>query len=305
MLIVVEGPDLTGKTTLARRLAAEVGCTVRHAAAPTRPSIEEYETNLDDFAPGYEPLVLDRWHVGENVWPTVYDRTSDFDLPTRIHVEMFMRSRGALLVYGQRDPVKLAVELVENDEPLPPELLPFVTKAYLDARVFSAEWAQSWDYDYDGDIRIREILRDAKLRADKVKPVWDVLGPGWVGIPNPRVLLVGDELGPEKEGREPPNDVPFAPYKDTSGHYLLSCVEEWRDTAIVNAHQGRTGKVRNLGEVWNAFGRPKVVALGRRAADALSSAFVPHGEVAHPQFWRRFHYKERNEYWNQILKASE
>src|SRR4051812_36778846 len=83
LLIVVEGNDLCGKTSLARRIAQLIGGEVRHAGPPTRCSIEEYETALDGYDPrSGEHLILDRWHVGEYVWLKIFGRESDFDVPT-------------------------------------------------------------------------------------------------------------------------------------------------------------------------------------------------------------------------------
>ncbi|MGH8896341.1 MAG: hypothetical protein ACRDZ4_04785, partial [Egibacteraceae bacterium] len=45
-LVVIEGPDLTGKSTLAARLGRELSGVVRHAGKPEHHPIDEYETAL-------------------------------------------------------------------------------------------------------------------------------------------------------------------------------------------------------------------------------------------------------------------
>lgn len=304
VLIVVEGPDRTGKTTLATRLAQEVRGTVRHAGPPQRGAIEEYETGLDDFDPRGPSLVLDRWHVGEYVWPTIFERPSDFLLPVRKHVEMFMQSRGAFVVFADRNTEKLKQDLVEHDEPLKPDDLDLARSLFSEARAFAEDICGLWDYEKWGDREVQLHVEHARHKEHSVTPIWNVVGPGWVGSPFPQLLLIGDELGPEKESRTPPFDVPFAPYPGTSGWYLMEYLDDlWRKVAIINSKRERTGEVRDLYAVWETFGRPRTVALGRNAAAALEEFDVPYTLVPHPQYWRRFRHREGGVYTNMLREA--
>lgn len=75
MITIIEGTDAVGKTTFARKLAEARGCEYRHAGAPTHDMWwEEY---LDPLHKGQD-IVLDRWHVGEMVWPKLFGRRSLF-----------------------------------------------------------------------------------------------------------------------------------------------------------------------------------------------------------------------------------
>lgn len=304
MLIVIEGLDLCGKTSLATRIAEKVGGQVTHAGPPSKHPLEEYEATLDGYDPrGDKHLILDRWHVGEYVWPHYFGRKTQFDLPTRRHVEMFMRSRGAFIIYAEREFSRLSLDLVEQQEPLKPEDLHEVSAAFKYALTNSGSYG-TWDFEHGSDSRVDGFILNARTRSVEVEKVWDAVGPGWVGSHRPRVLLVGDELGPEKEGRTPPDDIPFAPYTATSGHYLLPALPFWRNVALVNSLQGRKQSERDLLSIWRAFGEPSVVALGKRAASELKDQGVHHSEVPHPQFWRRFRYHERNKYALMIKEAA-
>lgn len=76
MITIIEGADGTGKTTLARRIADTSGARYIHAAAPTRDTWwDEYVVPCLDSA---HDLVLDRWHVGERIWPELFQRVSLF-----------------------------------------------------------------------------------------------------------------------------------------------------------------------------------------------------------------------------------
>lgn len=65
MIIVLEGPDLAGKTTIARDYERR-GFTYHHQGPLTSSAREAYLEPLDDMATGYH--VLDRWHLGELVY---------------------------------------------------------------------------------------------------------------------------------------------------------------------------------------------------------------------------------------------
>lgn len=76
MITILEGPDLAGKTTLAEQL----GTKVLHSGQPTHDTWQdEYVRRLiaDEDAWNHAMdghLVLDRWHIGELVYPAIYRR---------------------------------------------------------------------------------------------------------------------------------------------------------------------------------------------------------------------------------------
>jgi hypothetical protein len=71
---------------------------------------------------------------------------------------------------------------------------------------------------------------------------------------------------------------------------LPSAMDDWSRCAIINAYKGRGGGRNPLGDAWEAFGQPSVIALGESARAALDVLRVPHQMVPHPQYWRRFHH---------------
>jgi len=73
-IILLEGPDLAGKSTLATQLGAD---TVLRSGPPPRGTCWEHEYVARLFkAPLGNRVVLDRWHYGELVYPQIIGRPS-------------------------------------------------------------------------------------------------------------------------------------------------------------------------------------------------------------------------------------
>lgn len=80
-LIIIEGLDGCGKTELAGQLYIHGGTPLAllHAGQPTEEDAAcEYQLPLENLAMNQYTVVCDRWHVGERVWPELFDRTSLF-----------------------------------------------------------------------------------------------------------------------------------------------------------------------------------------------------------------------------------
>jgi len=81
MITILEGTDGTGKSTHASWLATTTKGKLIHAGAPIHANwYQEYvkpiKTHLETMPE--VPLVLDRWHMGEMIWPKVFGRKSLF-----------------------------------------------------------------------------------------------------------------------------------------------------------------------------------------------------------------------------------
>lgn len=75
MIYIIEGPDGTGKTTLANRLAAETSGSVLHGSFDPSWDMNAYLTTMMSCArliSGYKPVIIDRWCVSEIVYGTVF-----------------------------------------------------------------------------------------------------------------------------------------------------------------------------------------------------------------------------------------
>ena len=109
MLIICEGPDSVGKSSLAARFkqhvergsgVGESGVELLHKGPPVLHPLDEYVVPLLHYRPFRgEHVVCDRWHWGEGVYPQVFPRSTQFDDAVRYYTELFLMSRGAYVVH--------------------------------------------------------------------------------------------------------------------------------------------------------------------------------------------------------------
>lgn len=321
MLILIDGSDCSGKTTLAGRLLDRMrstdptaSVTYHHAGPPTEHPLDEYVEPLLGYRPGTgQHVVCDRWHVGESVYPTVVGRPSELTDGVRTYVEQFLRSRGALLAYCTASPRHLtACGDARGDAAAE------IARVGPTVRAFDAAVATSLlphvavdvtDPDDRGYDRVVETIVDAARRSDvaarRLAPFVTYVGP-----PRPALLLVGDRRGVPSTELADHGDWPaFVPRSGTSGTYLLDTLTSTRLTVREHGLQlGDVGLVNacdvdDVRACWEALGRPTTVGMGVNARRALRAADVPHRSAVHPQFQRRFLHHSRATYLRQLLSV--
>ncbi len=302
MLILIEGPDCSRKSTLATRLDARLRALfdrdtvveTRHLGPPTGHPLDEYELPLLDYEPARRHhVVCDRWHLGELVYPGVLDRPSRLDDAVFHHIELLLRSRGALLVVITPDETELRACLVRRgDDPAELERVAAVREGYVRAASRTSLpllWLK--DEEVDEDLTWL-VIEQAQLHEQAATALASLTT--YVGPPEPRLLLLGDVRA---TGATPGDPRPaFMPYSATSGHYLLTALGD-----AITEHQvglANACDVDDPGRLWRRVGRPPTVALGRNAQRAVTWAVR---DVPHPQWTRRFRYHDGESYRRQIL----
>lgn len=121
-IIILEGLDATGKSTLAKELYDKLPAPVAilHAGPPLlTTAIREYVWPLGIAAAGYT-VICDRWHLGEMVWPAVFEREDTLipDGETLRHIEeniAYLRTP-VLPLMMQRAHKEIAQELYDRGE---------------------------------------------------------------------------------------------------------------------------------------------------------------------------------------------
>lgn len=281
MLIVVEGLDRTGKTTLSRNIKAETGCGYVHFSKPTAHPLDEYVEPVVDCP----HVVFDRYHWGEMVWPQIFGRESECDWRMFLYIELALQSRGAVVVHAQRDLDAVEAACIRDNEPLVADKIKPANHLFRITRERSI--LPVWDWSWGNSFV--QICGQAAARASWSRRCTRIT-PRFIGEDSPDVLLVGDVAGPVQQAKRP---LPFVPFKNTSGYFLMGALM-YTDLkpAIVNAWQPDGVTPEPLAELWEEMGQPPIVSLGLRAGARCELLNLEHTNVKHPQYARRFQHSD-------------
>lgn len=101
MIIILEGPDGTGKTTLAKAICEKLGAKYLHLTYRWKDKIFDYHTAAIRFAARQkQPIVIDRWWPSEAVYASAFRGGSDWPMQGRM-LDRVARKYGAIYVYCQ------------------------------------------------------------------------------------------------------------------------------------------------------------------------------------------------------------
>jgi thymidylate kinase len=102
MLIILEGPDGAGKSTLANKLALNTRgiVDIRHCSQLTRDPLDEYVDDLHMYVPNTGMnIIYDRHYLGELIYGPLYRDESKVDPIVQVVIEHRLNHLGALLVH--------------------------------------------------------------------------------------------------------------------------------------------------------------------------------------------------------------
>lgn len=287
MLIILEGADGVGKSTLAAQIAQRLRndgghVQIIHKSPPRDHPLDEYVWPLLNYRAGTsDHIICDRWHLGEYVYPDIKGRATKMDRAVSAYVNLFLQGKGAatiILVPGLMAALKRSLQrgetFVDEDEN---ERAYHSFQSLSRRREVNAIWLSDPGVD-----RVIDYARHKERQARHAPFVT------WVGPRKPDVLVLGDNricrgdpCGHPR--RHPKNGTAFGPYLATSGHFLFSHLDWHPNWAYANACD-----VDNLQVMWHASGKPRVVTLGARANNIVTMYNIPHAAVPHPQYVRRF-----------------
>src|SRR4051812_3498473 len=172
------------------------GAAGHHFSKPESHPLTEYQGRWDSYRPGEGHLVFDRFHLGERVWPTIFGRPSDFDEAMCLHVELFLQSRGAVVIYATRDLELLRDELA--DEPIDLVGAERAEELFCQALQDRVEDTVMYDYARSDTSDLPMIITEAHQRQCAARKIFKVTSE-WIGNPRPRVLLVGEQFNTPPE----------------------------------------------------------------------------------------------------------
>lgn len=316
MLIILEGPDGVGKTTLAQQLHDVIReqdphstITIIRKGPPSAHPLDEYLTPLQDYVPGGGMhFIFDRWHWGEYVYPRLTGRSTQLDDQVWWYLNQYVRRLGGLMVLCHSSYQRVSEVYHERRTTHPFEradLFYDVVKLFHEASDSACLPQVNYDWADPMTIGLENIVRTARVRASYVSDLAEFVT--YVGRPKPEFLLLGDV----RHGLDPRSAVAafdhrpaFVPYPATSGHWLLSALLH-QSKLLDFAGFANACDVDDVLALWYELGEPKTVALGKNAYGKALLFGIPCGVVPHPQFGRRFYHHDQKSYAAALLAAVE
>jgi len=281
-LTIFEGPDGAGKTTAAKRLAAETGARYVHLDAfkEVHHIAPLYVEAMLPAVLGHRDVVMDRCWYSELIYGSVFrSGTSRLVSAQVCQLERLAMRCQTTLVWClpavettiKNFNARRNLELLDTDEQL--------RKVY---ELYDLDRCTLRRIYYDYETMTFEVLKDSVQSAGYQAHSLEANSAGNL---DGRVLLVGDSFGPHKEG-DPLYQWPFGSLSPLGcsrwlTEQLEQCNIEEVDLCWVNADEDEDA-ILELGD------GKDVIALGIQAGDVCQNLFDFAREAPHPQYWKRF-----------------
>ena len=316
-IIVIDGPDAVGKTTLGQHFVDHYGAKMLHQTYHPDWNIFDYHTEAlvkALYIADRKLVILDRLWLSEAIYGSVYRGGSKWPHQGRM-VDRVLMKHGALNIVATGDPevvrARHAVMKGKRSER-------FDSQMDVIARAFNTFWKGASVVDgrrtsyadditalggantrqdylrYDIGAEGKDIAGFAKTAIARLELLreWqptDALSfnfHNFAGrLPGSKFVFVGDQPNPKYEKL----DWPFYDYGNCS-LYLAAALHRlnFDERLAVWLNINVPGGTATLLDI---AGERMIVALGYKAAWALSKLDIPHTRVDHPQFARRFKFR--------------
>lgn len=314
MIIILDGPDGTGKTTLAERMCTELNAEYLHLTYRWKERIFDYHTAAIRYAARKRrPIVIDRWWPSEAVYAKAFRGGSDWPLQGRM-CDRVAKKFGVIYVYCLPDDVQSAVanhaELKQQREEM-----------YEDIEAVADLYIKLWDGEStheDKNQYIDQVIRHGGMvtHPDTIKytisewghcmdlfieRVWS-LASTWRQLQLPKLLeydnwnmlghascaeylIVGERVNPKFRELY----WPFYDYGNSSLHLtqaIHSLELKEHNFMYANAYNHDGSPNWLIDYVMQTYNK-KIITLGKQAEDAVAHHTI-HAALPHPSYAKRF-----------------
>jgi hypothetical protein len=287
MIIILEGPDGAGKSTLGHSLSNHIrNMGYHHEGLPPKSGslLEHYGALLQAARQSVGGVVFDRLALGERVYGPIMRNEDRLGLDGWRIFQRLIAASGAYQILCRPS----YETCLKNWSSGRPEYISRVAQfkdVYVRYTELNVPDIIVYDYEHDS----------FTLLLDQLRVPRKILPSSMIGSPNATYLFVGERgsgtIDPTQteENRQHARILPFFGLANSSG-YLNHAIQlagfEEKDIAFINAFT-LDGRMTNM---IPAF--PKVIALGREAGAVCDDQGVDHQQVPHPQFWARFKHND-------------
>ena len=265
MLIVLEGCDGTGKSTLSNdlsRILKEYSTVTQlHRGVPIKHVLDEYELALYDYAPHNDTsIVCDRWHIGPDVYGPIKRNDNGLDPVIRWHINSFLLGKGALLVYTEM-PIKPLIERMINrgEDYLHIDEVESVITLYakaVDKSPLHKVLSLTGIHDTHKIIQSASSVATWASQSGSIK--------SYVGPRRPQELYVGNSSTP----------IAFMPYEGTQAYDIVS------KYGLHNQNtSGFCNSTEDISRVWDRLYNPIIFALDAEAVESCKKYNVPYKRI--------------------------
>lgn len=290
MFIVIEGADKTGKTTLSNAIVEKFGCKYVHFGKPKKRAATEYAEYLLSTN---ENQVCDRFHLGELVYGPIFRGGAAIDDVEFATIERLLRLKQAILIQTTTD-VTLAnkrLAVSTQDEAVDSDQNQVAIRGFREV-INRSNVQHIIKYDGSTYANLHEVLEQLlDLRSD-VELYQPIVRKVCTGIGTPvgkKIVLVGDQVNKNVTWLNLPFDKGF------SSQFLLDSMKAAgvpeKLVYIVNSNTLTQEEADFLKLNDTLF-----IGLGQKASAKLYKLGIKHKSLYHPQYFKRFHWKQKDQY---------
>lgn len=293
-VIILEGPDGGGKSTLANWLHDQHGYQIRKFGPPgdNENMFKTYTNALLAAINDQQPTVFDRHYLGETIYGPLLRDKDRLKPQGRDLIERLIAATGVAIVIVI-PPWDALVEGWRGKDDLlkRQDQLHKVHEAYqLEAVRLAAKQCNFIHYDWTVGVKLSTVTAPS-------------LPESVTGCTQADLLFVGERAGKKYTAW----DMAFHCMTESSRYMweALQNIKEWQESrgAWVNAFDANE-KPRDMRKVVNALPTlRKVIALGGVAHAACIDQHIAATLMPHPAFWRRWHANDQAGYANLLRKV--
>jgi hypothetical protein len=288
--LIIEGCDKGGKSTLANAIAKRFGGKVCHFGKPKKHPATEY---AEYAIVNNGNLILDRFYLGELVYGPLLRGKAGIDDVEFATIERILRKKQAILIQTTTSTALANKRLLvsKQDEAVDTRQNILAAKGFVEAGKRS-NIQHHLTYDGSNYDNLNKILGKLEVLKDTVESDQAEVHKVCTGIGTAvgkKIVLVGESVNQKVTWLNLPFDKGF------SSQFLLDSLKaagiDERLVYVCNADRITAAELEFL-----ARGKALFISLGKKADARLSHFDIPHAALPHPQYVKRFQWKNKGQY---------